>query len=212
MKKLLFGAAVLAIMAGTGGPAYADYTLNILHINDFHSRFEPISKYDSNCSAGDEADGKCFGGIARLKTAIDEQRSALAGQNVVLVSAGDEFQGSLFYTTYKSKVVADFMNDLGFDVAATGNHEFDNEPAELARFADLAKFPILSGNFDVSKEPLLAGKLPKYVILDIGGQKVAFAGALTGDTAEISSPGPNVTFEDAIANYTSKPPKMASAQ
>ena len=37
MKRLLLGATALAICAGFAGPAYADFTLNILHINDFHS-------------------------------------------------------------------------------------------------------------------------------------------------------------------------------
>ena len=47
-----------------------------------------------------EAAGECFGGVARLKTAIDAKRSEL-GENVIVLDAGDPFQGSLFYTTYK---------------------------------------------------------------------------------------------------------------
>ena len=47
-------------------PAQADYALTILHINDLHSRLEPINKYESTCSAEDDAAGKCFGGIARV--------------------------------------------------------------------------------------------------------------------------------------------------
>jgi len=42
--------------------------LTILHTNDFHARFRPISKYDNNCSAENNAEGKCFGGSARLIT------------------------------------------------------------------------------------------------------------------------------------------------
>lgn len=45
------------------GPALADYTLTVLHTNDFHARFEPISKYDSGCSAENNAEGKCLGGL-----------------------------------------------------------------------------------------------------------------------------------------------------
>ena len=130
MKKLLLGATALALSAGLAGAAQAEFSLTILHINDFHSRFESITGTDSTCNAEGEAAGECFGGIARLKTAIDTQRekATAAGENVVLFSAGDEFQGSLFYTQYKSKIVADFMNDMGFDVVATGNHEFDDGP------------------------------------------------------------------------------------
>ncbi|MBR7518710.1 hypothetical protein KC217_23890, partial [Mycobacterium tuberculosis] len=79
------------------------YTLTILHINDFHSRQESINKYDSTCSAEEESKNECFGGIARVKAKIDERRAALSkdGGNVIVLNAGDEFQGSLFYTTYK---------------------------------------------------------------------------------------------------------------
>ena len=128
MKKLLLGATALTLCAGFSSAAYAEFTLNILHINDFHSRFDPITSSDSNCNEEDDAAGKCFGGIARLKTIIDDTRAKYDGANSILLSAGDNFQGSLYYTTYKSKVVSDFFNQMGFDVVATGNHEFDDGP------------------------------------------------------------------------------------
>jgi 5'-nucleotidase/UDP-sugar diphosphatase len=63
----------------SSGVAFADYTLDILHINDLHSRIESINRFDSTCSSEDETEGKCFGGIARVKTKIDERRDALTG-------------------------------------------------------------------------------------------------------------------------------------
>ena len=53
-SRLLVSAAALAL---TTGAAYADYTLTVLHTNDFHARFEPISKYDSGCSEVDNMAG-----------------------------------------------------------------------------------------------------------------------------------------------------------
>lgn len=202
MNRFLFGASALALSAGFSGAAYAEFSLTILHINDFHSRFESITGTDSNCNAEGEAKGECFGGIARLKTAIDAERAAAtaAGENSVLFSAGDEFQGSLFYTQYKSEIVADFMNDMGFDVVATGNHEFDDGPAEFAKFIASAKFPIIGGNFDTTRDPDLKG-LPKGVIvLNIGGEKLGVIGATTEDTPEIAASGPNVAFE-SVTEY-----------
>src|SRR5690606_4141621 len=145
MKHLLAGASALALAVGLFGPAVAqegDFTLNILHINDFHSRFDPITGSNSDCDAETDAAGECFGGIARLKTLIDETRGAIQdeGGNVLLLSAGDNFQGSLYYTTYKSKVVSDFFNQMGFDVVATGNHEFADGPEEFKVFIDAAEF------------------------------------------------------------------------
>jgi len=198
MKHLLLGATALTLCAGLTSAAYADFTLNILHINDFHSRFDPITDSDSNCDAETDAAGECFGGIGRLKTAIEAKRTELGGQNVVLLDAGDQFQGSLFYTTYRSEIIAEFTQDLGIDVMAVGNHEFDDGPAELAKLIDAVDFPIISGNTDVMNEPLLAGKLGGATVLDIGGERIGVVAVLAEDTDETSSPGEGVLFDPAI--------------
>ncbi len=200
MNCIRIGLLATSLLALSGGTAFADYELNILHINDLHSRIEPINKYDSTCSAEEEGKNECFGGIARVKTAIDTRRKALsdAGANVLVLDAGDQFQGSLFYTTYKSEAVADFMNGIGFDAMAVGNHEFDNGPEELAKFLDRAKFPIISGNTVAGADTPIANRIPGYVIKDIGGQKVAVVSVLATDTDETSSPGKSVFFEDEI--------------
>ena len=93
---ILLAASALALSAGT---ALADYSLTVLHTNDFHARFEPISKYDSGCSAEDNTAGECFGGSARLVSAVADARAR--SNNAILVDGGDQFQGTLFYTYYK---------------------------------------------------------------------------------------------------------------
>jgi len=198
MKKLLLGATALTLCAGFSSAAYAEFTLNILHINDFHSRFDPITSSDSNCNEEDDAAGKCFGGIARLKTIIDDTRAKYDGANSILLSAGDNFQGSLYYTTYKSKVVSDFFNQMGFDVVATGNHEFDDGPEEFMKFIEAAQFPIIGGNFDVTRDENLRGKIKGSIVVEIGGEKIGIIGATTEDTPEIASPGDDVEFHDVI--------------
>ncbi len=79
----------VAALGMTAGMAAADYKLTILHTNDFHARFEPISKYDSGCSAESNQEGKCFGGSARLVTAIADARKR--SNNSVLFDGGDQF-------------------------------------------------------------------------------------------------------------------------
>lgn len=201
MKRLLLGATALALTAGFTGAAQAEFSLRVLHINDFHSRFESITGSDSTCNAEGETKGECFGGVARLKTAIDMKKKEAtdAGENVVLLSAGDNFQGSLFYTQYKSQIVADFMNDMGFDVVATGNHEFDDGPAEFAKFLAAAKFPIIGGNYDSSADPDLQGRPRGVIVLNIAGEKVGVIGATTEETPEIASVG-DVKFE-SVTEY-----------
>jgi 5'-nucleotidase len=186
------------LLAGAASVASADFSLTILHTNDIHSRIESINKYDSTCDAEGEAEGKCFGGVARIKTKMDELRAQMDNQNVLVLDAGDPFQGSLFYTTYKGEAEAKFMEAIGYDAMAVGNHEFDDGPAGLAKFIDAVSFPVVSGNLDLGAEKLLADKVEDHLILEVGGEKVGIVSALATDTVDTSSPGDNVVFQDEI--------------
>jgi len=191
---LLAAASALALSAAA---AQADYALTILHTNDFHARFEPINKYDSGCKAEDNDAGKCFGGSARLATAIATARAST--NNSILVDGGDQFQGTLFYTYYKGKLAAEMMNRLGYDAMTVGNHEFDDGPEVLRGFMDAVKFPVLMSNADVRREPHLADVLKKSTVIERAGEKIGLIGLTPQDTDELSSPGPNVIFSDPAA-------------
>lgn len=193
--RILTTTCALALTAGT---AQADYTLHILHINDLHSRIEPINAYDSTCSAEDNAAGECFGGVARVKSMIDRRRAELEGENVLVLDAGDQYQGSLMYTTYKGDVEAEMMEAIGFDAMAVGNHEFDDGPEGLLNLVEQVSFPVLSGNLDLSRSNVLKGKIEDHVVLEVGGERIGIVSALATDTSETSSPGPNVIFQDEI--------------
>ena len=195
----LLAASLIALSSGT---ALADYELNILHINDLHSRIEAINKYDSTCSAEEEGKGECFGGVARLKAAIDAQRQAMTGKNVLLLNAGDNFQGSLFYTTYKGAVEAEFLNLMKFDAMTVGNHEFDDSEDGLAAFLDKVRFPVVTANVAASASSKIGDRVKPFIVLDQGGQKIGIVGAVANDTAELSSPGPNVLIGDDVADIT----------
>jgi 5'-nucleotidase len=196
-RRLLLSTAALA--AGLGaGTAQADYTLHILHINDLHSRIEPISAFDSTCSAEDDAAGECFGGVARLKTLIDQKRAELEGENVLVLDAGDQFQGSLFFTTYEGQAAAEFMNVIGFDAMALGNHEFNLGPDKLAAFVDAVEAPVISGSLDLSQSEELGGKVGSTLVLEVGGERIGIVSAVASDTPELSSPGPDVIFTDEV--------------
>jgi 5'-nucleotidase len=191
--------AALAALALIGAPAQA-FTLDVLHFNDFHSRVESINAFDSTCSDEDEAAGACFGGAARLKAAIDAARAEIAGAdgNAIVLVAGDVFQGSLFFTTGQGAVEAEMLDRMGPDAMVYGNHEFDLGPEPLARFVEAVEFPVLSGSVDVSGDNMLAPLAEDQVVLEVGGERVAILGATTPDTAEISTPGPTVSFRDPV--------------
>ncbi|MGH1464968.1 MAG: bifunctional metallophosphatase/5'-nucleotidase [Cognatishimia sp.] len=205
-SRFLTTAAALAV---TTGMASADYALTILHTNDFHARFEPISRFDSGCSADSNAEGKCFGGSARLKSAVDAARAQYA--NSVLVDGGDQFQGTLFYTYYKGKLTAEMMNTLGYDGMTVGNHEFDDGPEVLRGFMDAVNFPVLMSNADVSAEPHLAGVLKKSTIIEKGGEKIGMIGLTPENTDELASPGDNITFTGAVGAVQAEVDRLTAA-
>ena len=197
IARLLAGTAALAL---TAGAAAAEFTLHVLHINDFHSRIESINRFDSTCPAAEEAEGKCFGGVARMATAINGLRDRLRaeGQNVIVLDAGDQYQGSLFYTYYKGAAEAEFMEAIGFDAMAVGNHEFDDGPDGLAVLLDRVTFPVISGNIDTDRAAALGGRVRPHAVIEVGGERIGIVSALTTDTQEIASPGPDVTFHPEI--------------
>jgi 5'-nucleotidase len=199
LARILGSTAILAGLT-MAAPVAAETKLTILHINDLHSRIQPINAYDSSCSAEDDAAGECFGGVARIATAVNTIRDALEaeGENVVLLDAGDQYQGSLFFTTYRGAAAGEFMEAIGFDAMALGNHEFNNGPEGLLPLLGSVSFPVLSGNLDVTQDPTLNGRVADTVVLDVNGIPVGIVSALTRDTMEISSPGDSVIFQEEI--------------
>ena len=176
--------------------AQADYALTILHTNDFHARFEPINRFDSGCSAEDNAAGDCFGGSARIATAIAEARAR--GGNTLLADGGDPFQGTLFYTYYKGALAAEMMTAMGYEAMAVGNHEFDDGPEVLRRFIDAVPFPVLMANADVSAEPTLADLPLASAVIEKGGERIGLIGLTPVANPELASPGPNIVFTDPV--------------
>ncbi|MBR2657979.1 MAG: 5'-nucleotidase C-terminal domain-containing protein [Loktanella sp.] len=197
--RLLTTSCALALMAGT---ASAEYTLHIIHTNDLHSRIEPITASDSTCGAEANVAGECFGGVARVITQINALREELAGENVIVLDAGDQYQGSLMYTTYKGDVEAEFMNVIGYDAMVVGNHEFDDGDEGLLKLIELVDFPVIAGNIDVSSSNILAGMVENHIVLEVGGERIGIIGALAFDTTETSSPSDAVIFTQEIESLS----------
>lgn len=90
-------------------PEAGAWKLTILHTNDMHSRLEQTSEDSSKCVNP----SRCVGGMARLATQVQRIRSA--EPHVLLLDAGDQYQGTIWFTVYKGAEVAHFMNALGYD-------------------------------------------------------------------------------------------------
>lgn len=99
-----------------------EFQLLLLHTNDMHSRFDENNQYGSSCSDELKRNGKCYGGFARLKQAVREARKDAENRGIssVFLNAGDTFQGTVYYSLLKWKVVADLIGTLDIDVMVSG--------------------------------------------------------------------------------------------
>ncbi|WP_209426901.1 5'-nucleotidase C-terminal domain-containing protein [Pararhodobacter sp. SW119] len=191
---LVTGAGVFSMASARAGTGTR---LHVLHINDMHSRLEEISGSDATCSPTASAEGSCFGGAPRLAGAIRARREELGAEGVPVLTldAGDQSQGTLFYTTYRGKAEVEIMNMIGFDAMTLGNHEFNNGPDALAEMLAEAAFPIVAGNVVVPEGHPLKDLVRDHLIVEAGAARVGILGITTPDTVFLSSPEP-VTFEN----------------
>ncbi|KAJ3337786.1 hypothetical protein HDU93_000514 [Gonapodya sp. JEL0774] len=192
------------------------HKLASVHYDEFGPGF-------ADCTAANRNQSKCYGGAARMKYVIDGLR-ANATTPSLLLDGGDQFQGNQFFSYYKgtfSNITADFVNILGYDVMSLGNHEFDNGPNYLAKYiqqVNLNKTSFVSANlaFNPNTTDELRAVVMPYVIKNVSGVPICFIGGVTNSTPAISSPGPNITFDDpaiaaqkAIDACKAKGPKIA---
>lgn len=162
------------------------YELTIMHTNDTHTYHEP------------DAEGN--GGVAIMKTVIDQIRSE--EPNTLLLDAGDRFTGTLFHAQYLGQDNAQIMNLLGYDALTLGNHEFDNGEQVLADFIDSLNFPVVAANVEAGEGSPIAGKFQPYIVKEIGGEQVGIIGLATPETRFLARPTENVTFSDDLVGIT----------
>jgi 5'-nucleotidase len=206
LSAILFLLALIAVLTlsgcrlssetkpGLSSTSSADFELVLLHTNDVHAHIQTFDRHGSTCEEGKSAKHECWGGMARMATLV----RALRGQypNSLLVDAGDQFQGTLFYTYYGGDAIRQIMNRIGYNAMALGNHEFDNGPENLARFISGLHCPVLSANLDASRDSHLNGKTRPWSIIEINGRKIGLIGYTTESTSVISSPGETISFQD----------------
>lgn len=140
-------------------PATAD-DLVIMHTNDVHGNIVPEKT-------------KYAGGLARRKVVIDSIRNT--EEHSLLVDAGDDVQGFLYFTAFGGEVEYGGMNKLGYDIVTIGNHEFDNGLEALAKNYKILKAEKICANYNFDKTPL-KGITKEYVIKKFDNKKIAFIG------------------------------------
>lgn len=115
MKLIAFFVFSLAISLSSSAKIIQaledEFPLVIVHINDFHARFEETNEGSNACTTP----GSCIGGYARVVTKVKELMNTHSDKNVVYLNAGDNFQGTLWYNIGRWQVTSEFLNMLPAD-------------------------------------------------------------------------------------------------
>ena len=173
------GAATALTAVSLGAPAASAEETNcflgeksavtILYTNDVHTYIDKKSPELT------------YAGIAALKQSYVD-----AGQNVLLVDAGDHIQGTAYGSMDDGETIIKLMSEAGYDLATPGNHEFDYGMARAKAAMKEATFPYVSCNWVDLRTGLKV--LPSIKIFTIGGARIAFVGVTTPETFTKSTP------------------------
>lgn len=158
-------------------------TLTILHTNDWHSRIDPFPINDPKYP------GK--GGAARRAALIDKIRQE--NENVLLLDAGDVFQGTPYFNYYGGEIEFKLMSQMGYDAGTLGNHDFDNGIDGFLKMKPFANFPFINCNYNVANTALNGALLP-YKVFKKSGLKIG----VTGVGIDLNGLVPAKNFKELI--------------
>ena len=134
-----------------GGPDFE--RLTILHTNDVHSRIDPFPM-DGSSRQG-------LGGVAKRAALIDKIRSE--EENVLLLDAGDIFQGTPYFNVFGGELEIKLMSEMQYDAGTIGNHDFDGGMEGLVKQLTHATFPLICSNYDFRNTPLNGQTIPRKI-------------------------------------------------
>ena len=183
------------------------FELSVIHLNDFHARFEQTGPYSGACRKENEEKRDCVGGIARVSTAVN--RLINERPNPIFLNAGDHFQGTLWYNVHRWNVTGTFMNMLPHDVMTIGNHEFDNGVEGVVPFLQMVKAPVVVTNMDASEEPTIQGLYRNSTILERNGTKIGVIGVILSTTNTIANTG-KLKFMDEVGSVNEEASRLKS--
>jgi 5'-nucleotidase len=165
--KISLAGAVLSAVASPMSLQAAEVKtpLTILHTNDVHSHIEPFADDDKKYPG--------LGGAAHRATILDNIRKK--SDNVLVLDAGDIFQGTPYFNFFQGDLEIDLMNKMRYDAATIGNHDFDGGIDTLAKQITRSNFPFVNCNYDFTNTPV-AGKVHKHVVIKKGKLKIGITG------------------------------------
>ena len=140
--------------------------ITILHTNDQHSRIEPFE-----ISTNTQTSNK--GGFARRATLVQKIRTQES--NVVLLDAGDIFQGTPYFNFFGGELEFKLMSMMQYDAATMGNHDFDNGLEGFKKQLPHAQFDFVCSNYDFSNT-ILNGLTKRYKVIVKDGIRIGIFG------------------------------------
>jgi 5'-nucleotidase len=164
-SALAAGALFVGTPAWAGEAPDAIQRLTILHTNDVHSRLEPFPM-DGGRNEG-------LGGVAARAALIAAIRAEQ--EQVLLLDAGDIFQGTPFFNLYKGEPEMKAMAAMGYDAAIMGNHDFDAGLENFATQLQHGKFSLIMCNYDFTNTPMEFKSVP-YRIFKKGKLRIGVTG------------------------------------
>jgi 5'-nucleotidase len=139
--------------------------ITILHTNDVHSHIDPFPM--------DDPRNPNMGGVARRAALIEKIRQETP--NVLLLDAGDIFQGTPYFNYYGGELEFKLMSMMKYDLSTIGNHDFDNGVDGLTAQMPHATFEFVSANYDF-KNTSMAAFVKPYKIFNKNGIKIGVFG------------------------------------
>ena len=140
-----------------------DIKITILHTNDMHSHIHPFTS----------GRNKGLGGMAQRAALIKQIRKQ--EEHVLLLDAGDIFQGTPYFNVYGGELEFKLMSEMKYDAVTLGNHDFDNGLDGLQKQLPHANFPFLIANYDFS-DTILKDTFKPYKIFRKGDLKIGVFG------------------------------------
>ena len=163
--------AASSVLLGLSGMSLSSFStidtkkITILHTNDTHSHIDPFP--------ADHPKNPNMGGAARRAAIIESIRKE--EKNVLLLDAGDIFQGTPYFNYYGGELEFKLMSMMQYDVATMGNHDFDNGIDGFYAQLPNAKFDFVSANYDF-KNTVLNDIVKPYKIIIKDGIKIGIFG------------------------------------
>jgi 5'-nucleotidase len=158
LKKSLIGGAGIFALNAIPTDVFAKNDLvkiTLLHTNDVHSHIDPFPDNDPKYPG--------LGGAVRRAALIKKIRTE--EKNVLLLDAGDIFQGTPYFNMYGGELEFKLMSMMGYDASTIGNHDFDNGIDGLVKQLPHANFPFINCNYDFSDTAMNGKTLPYKVFI-----------------------------------------------